>query len=82
MSNTSFSLNLADARAAERLGLDQAEQREIAQRLAHRGLAGAELLRDARLDQGLARRDLAADDAPDRSSLTCSRSTVRATPLT
>ncbi len=45
----------AHARAAERLGLDQPQQREVAQRLAYGRLARAELLRDARLDERRAR---------------------------
>ena len=52
----------ADARAAERLRLDEAEQLEVAQRLAHRRLARAELLRDPRLDEPLARLELTARD--------------------
>jgi hypothetical protein len=56
----------AHACAAEGLGLDQAQQREVAQRLAHGCLARAELLRDARLDERLPRSELAPDDASDQ----------------
>ena len=45
----------SDTGAAERLGLDQAEQLEVAQRLPYRRLARPELLRDPGLDEPLAR---------------------------
>ena len=50
----------ADARAAERLGLDEPQQLEIAQRLAHGCLTRPELLRDPRLDEALAGLELTA----------------------
>ena len=59
----------AHARAAKRLRLDEPQQLEIAQRLAHRRLARAELVRDARLDEPLARLQLAADDAVEQDVL-------------
>ena len=49
--------------AAERLVDDAAELLEVAQRLAHRRLRDAELLRDPRLDQPRAGRVLAREDA-------------------
>ena len=52
----------AHARAAKRLRLDEPQQLEVAQRLAHGRLARAELLRDPRLDEPLARLELAARD--------------------
>src|SRR5207249_4199062 len=51
-----------DARAAERLRLDEAEQLEVAERLPDRRLARPELLRDPRLDEPVPRRVLAAQD--------------------
>src|SRR5262249_33739472 len=48
--------HLADSRPAERLRLDEAQHLEVAQRLADGSLARAQLLRDARLDEPLARR--------------------------
>src|SRR5439155_16748197 len=46
--------DLAHPRPPERLGLDEAEQLEVAERLPHRRLACAELGRDPCLDQALA----------------------------
>ena len=63
----------ADAGATERLGLDQSQQLEVAQRLAHGRLARAELLRDPRLDEPLARFSSPLTIRCSRTSLTCSR---------
>ena len=52
----------AHARAAEGLRLDEPQELEVAQRLAHGRLARAELLRDPRLDEPLARLELPARD--------------------
>jgi hypothetical protein len=51
------------AGAAKGLGLDQPQDPELAQRLAHRRLADAELLGYAQLDDALARLVVALDDA-------------------
>ena len=59
--------------AAERLVDDAAELLEVAQRLAHRRLRDAELLRDPRLDQAGAGRVLAARMRCRITSLICSR---------
>ena len=68
----------ANARAAERLRLDESQQLEVAQRLAHGRLARAELLRDPRLDEPLARlRARRSTIRCSSTSLTCSRRTVR-----
>ena len=52
----------AHAGAAERLRLDESQQLQVAQRLAHGRLARAELLRDPRLDETLPRLQLATHD--------------------
>ena len=49
--------------AAEGLGLDEPQDLELAQRLAHRRLADTELLGDPQLDDALARLVVALDDA-------------------
>jgi hypothetical protein len=59
----------AHPRSPEGLGLDQAEALEIAQRLAHRGLARSELPREARLDEPLARLQLPAEDPLEQDLL-------------
>ena len=79
--------NLADDRAAKRRAHHEAEQIEIAQRLADRRLTDAELLGDAHLDNALAWRqaavenvfdqlvaNLVAKDTPLASRAFCSRS--------
>jgi hypothetical protein len=52
----------AHAHADERLGHDEAQRLELAQGLAHRALAHAELARHAGLDDALARRVGAVED--------------------
>jgi hypothetical protein len=54
--------DLADARPAERLRLDEAEELQVAQGLPDRRLARAQLLGDARLDETLARPVAAAQN--------------------
>ena len=50
-------------RSAEGLGLDEPQQLEVAQRLAHGRLARAELACEARLDEPLPRLEVAPKDA-------------------
>src|SRR2546427_203433 len=52
----------ANAGPPEGLGLDEAEELQVPERLTHGRLARAQLLRDARLDEPLARPVLAAQD--------------------
>ena len=59
----------ADAGAAERLRLDEPQQLEVAQRLPDGRLARAELVRDPRLDEPLARLQLAAHDPLEQDVL-------------
>ena len=52
----------AHSGAAERLGLDEAQELEVAERLADGRLARAELARQPRLDEALSRLKVAAED--------------------
>jgi hypothetical protein len=59
----------AHARASERLGLDHPQELEVAERLADRRLARAELGSDPRLDEPLARLEVTADDPVEQDVL-------------
>jgi hypothetical protein len=61
-----FDGDLPDHRAAVRRADNEAEQLEIAQRLSYGGLADAKPLRDARLDDAVARRETAVEDVVDQ----------------
>ena len=61
--------HLGDIGAAPRDVGDQPGRLELAQRLAHRPLAGAELLGDPELDQPLAGIVVAAEDSPQQRFL-------------
>ena len=58
-----------DTGAAERLRLDEPQELEVAERLAHGRLARAELGRDPRLDEPLAGLELPAHDAVEQDVL-------------
>src|SRR5918993_53433 len=58
--------NLTDDSAAKRGADDEPEQVEVAERLSNRCLTDAELLRDAHLDDALARCELAIEDVFDQ----------------
>src|SRR5581483_7650259 len=57
---------MADRCTPKRLGLDEAHQFQVAQCFAYRGLADAQHLSDARLDDALARLELATQDGIDQ----------------
>jgi hypothetical protein len=58
-----------NACTAERLGLDEPQQLEVPERLAHGRLARAELAREARLDEPLARLEVSPEDALEQEVL-------------